>query len=75
MEVRIRIDDKFLKAAAGILDAMVSEEENEERINSAVMKSKDAVVDVDLSDFGDAEAKQLALALSVYVITKKLEEV
>lgn len=73
MEVRVTIKQKFLNAAAGMLAAMAGDEEFEQKVESARKKCENAVVEVDVDDFKQSEARQLSIALAMYAMGKFLD--
>ena len=69
MRVLVKIDERFAKAAAGMLNIIADDDKVCSLVEKAVEKCKDSTIEIDLAEL-EAEGKEISISLALLAITK-----
>ena len=69
MRVLVKIDERRMKAAAGMLNLIGDDDNVCGLVDKAVEKCKDSTIEIDLAELG-GEGKQVAICLAMLAIRK-----
>ena len=69
MRVLVKIDERRMKAAAGMLNLIGDDDNVCGLVDKAVEKCKDSTIEIDLAELG-GEGKQVAICLAMLAIGK-----